>query len=148
MTRFDIHINELASADGGVTVGRDFAEQASVLLSLQRFREAQEIASQAIEVAERARADDALTNARGNLAVALLNQGEPASALEILEELADFQERIGDTRGLESTRTNIAACRMRLGDAHGASFDARAYWTRIAGAEITGCLLLSASASD
>jgi tetratricopeptide (TPR) repeat protein len=98
-------------------------EQASVLLNLQRFREAQEIADMAIEVAERVRADNTLANARGNLAIALLNQGEPARALEIFEELADFQERMGEMRGLENTRTNIAVCRMRLGDAGGESFD-------------------------
>ena len=52
-----------------------------------------------------------------------MNLDEPERALEILKELARLREWNVDTQGLETTRANIAACRMRTGDLAGASFD-------------------------
>jgi hypothetical protein len=60
--------------------------------------------------------------ARGNLAVALMNLQQPDAALEILEGLAALQAQAGDQRGLEATRSNISACKVRMGDLDGASF--------------------------
>ena len=98
-------------------------EEASVLIQVRHFEEAQSTAERALAAAESARDEEKAGNARGNLAVALLNLGQAARALEIFEELADYQRRIGDERGLATTETNIAACKVRLGDLEGARFD-------------------------
>jgi tetratricopeptide (TPR) repeat protein len=62
-------------------------------------------------------------NARGNAAVARMNAGEFADALEMFESLAEYQQAVGEEQGLETTRTNLAACRTRLGDLEHAAFD-------------------------
>jgi hypothetical protein len=100
------------------------AEQAAVLLELEWFEQARDVSQQALELADTAgeAISQAAMTARGNLAVALMNLQQPDAALEILESLAALQAQAGDQRGLEATRSNISACKVRMGDLDGASF--------------------------
>jgi tetratricopeptide (TPR) repeat protein len=97
-------------------------EQASVLLELGRNEAARERAQAAIPLADEAGDATLATNARGNVAVARMNLGEYAEALPEFETLAEIQRTAGDMRGLDATLTNIAVCRMQLGDMESADF--------------------------
>jgi tetratricopeptide (TPR) repeat protein len=91
--------------------------RAVALLSLGRAAPALEAARRARDAALAVGRDDLARSALGNEATALLNLRRATEALPLFERLADEQRRAGDESGLKTTRFNLAATRMSLGDA-------------------------------
>lgn len=115
--------DRLEQGANDVLLAKLLGEQSAALIRLRSFSEAQEVATKSLALAEHVGPEANVMMARGNLAVALMELGQPDAALPIFEELAKLQQSQGDTQGLETTASNIATCRMKMGDFTTTEFD-------------------------
>jgi YD repeat-containing protein len=111
----------LYDAEGRLSEGADdrlraevWNELAVLLIGMGSVDEARDLAAQARELA--LTVGDARTAAMslGNQAVALMQRHRFAEAIEILEQLAEEQERLGDATGLAVTQENLEIARANL----------------------------------
>jgi tetratricopeptide (TPR) repeat protein len=90
-------------------------EIAILLVGQGRYTDAGEKAQAACDLALEVGADQIARMALGNIAFSLMQQRRFGEALDTLDRLAREQTAAGDIRGLEITRSNIAACNHELG---------------------------------
>ena len=117
----DMEFQLLHDADSRLSGGADdrlraevWNELAVLLLGEGRFGEGRDLAVQARELAVAAGDARIAAMALGNKAVALMRERRFPWAIEILEQLAEEQERLGDAPGLAATRKNLEISRANL----------------------------------
>ena len=114
----DMAFQLLHDADSRLSGGADdrlraevWNELAVLLVGEGRFGEGRDLAVQARDLAVAAGDAHIAAMALGNQAVALMQERKFPEAIEILEQLAEEQERLGDAAGLAVTRENLEISR-------------------------------------